>query len=200
MSAAERIYQLMLRAYPPRFRAEYGREMEVLFRDLRRGDGGSGLEFWGRTLWDVARSAPALRIEAMRGRELGDTKPLGGMMKAIAMVAIVVGVLEALSAGAEGWAGGLRNGDGISLVAGVVGLVAGALLVSAGAALLRRSPRAARLARAWAVAVIVMFACLTLFAHRLSIAATIFGVAVPVALLIYLWRSGGRVAQGAAAR
>jgi hypothetical protein len=45
-----------------------------------------------------------------------------------------------------------------------------------------------------------MFACLTLFAHRLSIAASVLGIAVPVALLIYLWQSRGRVAPGVAAR
>ena len=192
MSAAARVYRLMLRAYPPRFRAEYGREMELLFRDQRRGEDGRGLGFWGRTLWDVARSAPALRIEAFRGGGTGDIQPLGGTMKAMATVAILIGVLEVLNAGAEGWAGGLRNGDAVSLVAGVVGILAGALLVAAGAALLRRSPRATKLAGAWAVVCVAMFACLTLFVHRLSIAASAFGIAVPVALLIYLWRSGGR--------
>ncbi|NUQ21988.1 MAG: hypothetical protein HOQ09_13650 [Gemmatimonadaceae bacterium] len=54
MSADARIYRLLLRAYPPRFRAEYGREMELIFRDQRRGEGGTGPGFWGRTLWDVA--------------------------------------------------------------------------------------------------------------------------------------------------
>ena len=200
MSAAARIYRLMLRAYPPRFRDEYGREMEIVFHDQRRGAGGRGPGFWGRTLWDVARSAPALRVEALRGGEAGDLQPLGGTMKAMAMVAIVIGVLEALNAGAEGWAGGLRSGDGISLLAGVVGIVAGALLISAGVALLRRSARARQLAGAWAIACIVMFACLTLFAHRLSIAASVFGIAVPLALLVYLWRSGGRLAQSVPAR
>ena len=121
-------------------------------------------------------------------------------MKGMAMVAIVIGVLEAVNAGAEGWAGGLRSGDGVSLIAGIVGIAAGMLLVGAGAALLRRSPRAPRLAGAWAVACIAMFVCLTLFAHRLSIAASMMGILVPVALLIYLWRSGGGVARNVAAR
>ncbi len=35
-AAAERIYRLLLRAYPPDFRAEYGREMVLLFRDQCR--------------------------------------------------------------------------------------------------------------------------------------------------------------------
>ena len=31
--SAERIYRLLLRAYPADFRAQYGREMVLLFRD-----------------------------------------------------------------------------------------------------------------------------------------------------------------------
>lgn len=200
MSADARIYRLLLRAYPPRFRAEYGREMELIFRDQRRGEGGTGPGFWGRTLWDVARSAPALRIEALRRGETRDTQPVRGAMKAMAMVAIVIGALEALNAGAEGWVGGSRSGDGIALVAGAIGIVAGGLLVGAGLALLRRSPHAQTLARAWAVACLAMFACLTLFAHRLSIAASAFGIIVPVALLIWLWRSGAELADRVPAR
>ena len=34
--SAEPIYRLLLRAYPPDFRAEYGREMVLLFRDQCR--------------------------------------------------------------------------------------------------------------------------------------------------------------------
>ncbi len=34
--SAERIYRLLLRAYPPDFRAEYEREMVLLFRDQCR--------------------------------------------------------------------------------------------------------------------------------------------------------------------
>ena len=34
--SAEQIYRLLPRAYPPDFRAEYGREMVLLFRDQCR--------------------------------------------------------------------------------------------------------------------------------------------------------------------
>ena len=59
--SAERIYRLLLRAYPPAFRAEYGREMVLVFRDQCRDGDVRTLGFWVRVLWDVVRSAPALR-------------------------------------------------------------------------------------------------------------------------------------------
>src|SRR6266571_1558077 len=64
--SAERIYRLLLRAYPPDFRAENGREMVLLFRDQCRESDARTLGFWAAVICDVARSAPALRAEAWR--------------------------------------------------------------------------------------------------------------------------------------
>src|SRR6266571_3381953 len=64
--SAERIYRLLLRAYPPDFRAEYEREMVLLFRDQCRESDVRTIGFWAAVIWDVARSAPALRAEAWR--------------------------------------------------------------------------------------------------------------------------------------
>src|SRR6266545_3258203 len=55
--SAESIYRLLLRAYPPDFRAEYEREMVLLFRDLCRESDVRTVGFWARVLCDVARSA-----------------------------------------------------------------------------------------------------------------------------------------------
>ena len=65
---AERAYALLLRAYPPQFRAAYEREMALCFRDLVRDAGAPGMGFWMMIVADVARSAPALRFDALRAR------------------------------------------------------------------------------------------------------------------------------------
>ena len=59
--SAERVFRLLLRAYPREFRAKYGQEMVLVFRDQCREGDVRSLGFWGRVLWDVLRSAPALR-------------------------------------------------------------------------------------------------------------------------------------------
>ena len=64
--SAERIYRLLLRAYPPDFRAEYEREMVLLFRDQCQESDVRTLGFWAAVICDVARSAPALRAAAWR--------------------------------------------------------------------------------------------------------------------------------------
>src|SRR5437867_12956249 len=68
--SAERIYRLLLRAYPPAFRAEYGREMVLVFRDQCRDSDVRTLGFWMRVFWDIVRSAPTLRAEATRTVEV----------------------------------------------------------------------------------------------------------------------------------
>ncbi|MDQ6633305.1 MAG: hypothetical protein M3Z10_00935 [Gemmatimonadota bacterium] len=75
---AERIYAVLLRFYPPAFRNEYGREMTQLFRDLYVGRGPVTLTFWMTMVLDVARSAPALRVEAWGARRRENTRTLGG--------------------------------------------------------------------------------------------------------------------------
>ena len=82
--SAERIYRLLLRAYPPAFRAEFGREMVLVFRDQCRDGDVRTLGFWVRVFWDVVRSAPALRAEATRTVEV--------IMKLAAILTVLLGV------------------------------------------------------------------------------------------------------------
>jgi hypothetical protein len=193
-SAAERIYGLVLRAYPAAFRTAYGREMLMLFRDRRRevADADGGVRFWVEMLWDVARSAPALRLEALRARRDTDIPTEGGTMKTMAILAVLIGAFEAVNSLAEGWAGGVVNHDAYSLTGGTLGAAAGLALLAAGVAMLLRSRRAAALARGVAVACVAVFAIVAVAAPRLSLLATILGVAFPIALLLFLRRGSGK--------
>jgi hypothetical protein len=191
MSRHEALYALLLRAYPAAFRARYGREMALAFRDLRREENARGLRFWAPLLWDAARSAPALHFDAWRERWITNIQTPEGTMRPMAMLAVLIGALESLNALTEAWAGGV-NRDSESLIIGAAGVVAGATLVIAGVALLRRSPRA--MVWAWASA----FICVTLFGlnavllPRLSVLSTLLGIGFPIALLIYLHVGRGR--------
>jgi len=67
-STQVRAYDAMLRLYPRRFRAEYRREMTLLFsqqlEDARSTDGALGvIELWIRTLVDVVGTAPTEHLE-----------------------------------------------------------------------------------------------------------------------------------------
>ena len=72
----QRLFQMVLFAYPREFRHEYGREMEQLFGDCYRAEkknrgrlGIGGL--WVRTLLDLARAAPREHLE-----NLGKDNPI----------------------------------------------------------------------------------------------------------------------------
>ena len=175
MSAHERTYRLLLRAYPEGFRSAYGREMEQVFRDQRREATKCGVRFWAETVWDVVLSAPALRVEATRARWYEDTYPKEGKMKTMASLAMLIGAVVVASALAEGWAGGFVNHDGRSLMAGMLGVVAGALLLAAGIGLLRRAPRAEVRAQGAAIACLGVFALITFAAPRMSVLTTLLG-------------------------
>src|SRR2546427_9561950 len=89
--SAERIYRLLLRAYPPDFRAEYGRETVLLFRDQCRESDVRTVRFWAMVLSDVARSAPALRAAAWRAWVNESTQTMEEIMKLAAMLTVLVG-------------------------------------------------------------------------------------------------------------
>lgn len=194
MSGAERTYRLLLRAYPADFRAAYGREMTLLFRDRRREVGAASARLWVEMTWDVARSAPALRLEAWRARWDADTRTGGGTMKTMAILAVLIGVFEALNAVAEAWPGGFAGSDGYGLrLAGVVlTLAAGALLLASGIAMLRRTSGATTLARAAAVACLAVVVLVRLVQPWMSIFSMLLGIAFPIALLLSLYRTRGR--------
>ena len=71
MSRSERVYRMLLRAYPPEFRSECGPQMEQLFLDLYReqGDGrGRLIALWIRTLSDLIPTVVAQRITSLTNR------------------------------------------------------------------------------------------------------------------------------------
>lgn len=191
MSAAEWVYRLLLRAYPAEFRAAYGREMVLIFRDRRRVTA-RGIRFWWEMAWDVARSAPAQRLDAFRIGGEGDIQVREGKMRTMAILTVLIGGAEAANALIEGWAGGIANGSGFWLAGVILTVVAGALLLVAGIAMLRRSPGAVQWAQAAAVACLTVVVLVRLVHGWMSIFGTILGIVFPIALLLYLRRTRGR--------
>lgn len=187
MSAAERAYRLLLRAYPAGFRADYGYQMAVVFRDRLHEAGARPVRFWAAMLVDVARSAPGLQLEAARARWVTDIQLKGAKMKAMAILAILIGAIEVANSMAEAWLGGIVNHGGTSLVGGALGVAAGALLVASAIAMLRRSPGAAALAQGAAIACLAVFALVRIFSPMFSIFSTMLGIGFPIALLIFLY-------------
>ena len=179
-ASAERIYRLLLRAYPLAFRAEYEREMVLLFRDQCRESDVRSLGFWAKVFYDVARSAPALRMEAWRQ----NTRTMEVIMKLAAMLTVLLGVLGILNAVVEWVAGSKGAIDGAYVLAVVLGVFASALLLGAGIAILLRRQQAARLAL-FASLVSVMAA--RLLFPWMSIFSQLVGFGLPVALLITLY-------------
>lgn len=190
-ATAERIYALLLRAYPSAFLADYERDMRQLFRDEWRARGGNGVEFWSGMLWDVARSAPGLRVEAWRARALEDTRTEEATMKIISTVtalfglfAIVAGVWEGMAASRQGTL------DTPYLLAVMLAAVAGALLVGAAWSGLRASPRGRRGASRLAIASLVVFLVARLTMGWMSIFLQLAGVVLPIVVLAALHRRG----------
>lgn len=191
MSAAERAYRLLLRAFPAGFREEYGREMAQLFNDRRREERARPTRFWLAILMDVAQSAPTLRVEEWRALQ-GNNSYLGRRtMKTMAILAILVGTLEVVSSAAEAVVGGGVLHGGYSLAVGSVAAAASALLIAAAVALLRGSKGAVALAQGAAIACLAVFAVVAALHPIFSVLATLLGIGFPVALLVFL-----RVTQG----
>jgi len=178
--SAERIYRLLLRAYPPDFRAEYEREMVLLFRDQCRESDMRTVGFWARVLCDVARSALALRMEAWRQ----NTQTMEVSMKLAAMLTVLLAVLGIASAVVEWVAGSKGAIDGRYVLAVVLGVLASALLLGAGVAILLRRQQAARLAL---FASLVSVVAARLLFPWMSIFSQLVGFGLPVALLITLY-------------
>jgi hypothetical protein len=70
MRLSERIYQILLKAYPARYLRRYGEPMAQLFSDqLGRASGaGPFVSLWLRTLADLLRTVPARYFERLRRR------------------------------------------------------------------------------------------------------------------------------------
>ena len=195
MSAHEGAFHLLLRAYPEDFRAHYAHQMAILFRDLRREEGG-GVRFWMFIIRDTVRSAPLLRIEESRRRLVGPSHSKGGIMKTMSILAVLVGALTIVNSTLEGWTGGVVSHDGLSFVAWGLGALAGVSIVAAGLLLLRRSDGATTLAQGAALACLAAFVLMLLVSPRMSIFANILGIGFPAVLIAYvqLTRENGRSA------
>jgi hypothetical protein len=189
--SAERCYRALLRAYPPEFRAQYEREMMLTFRQCRRDAVGRATWFWAELLWDVARSAPALRLEAMRARWCVDLHITEGAMTAMGILAALIGVLEVINSLIEGVEGGLHR-PGLQLLSVVLGVVGGVVLLVAGIAMLRRGARAIPHAFRMAATCLVAFAFIEVAAPVMSVAAMLLGIVFPLALLVFLFWQRGR--------
>jgi cytochrome b subunit of formate dehydrogenase len=192
MRAAEWSYRVLLRAYPAEFRAGFEREMVILFHDRVRECGAGHPGLWIGLVWDVAQSAPALRVERMRAWWHDGVRTTEGTMRPMAILAVLVGAIEAANGLAEAWAGGIARGDGPSVAIATLVTIAAALLVVSGVAMLRGAERSSRWARWAAIACLVVFAFVGLALPRLSHFAMLLGIAFPIALLVFLRVANGR--------
>lgn len=181
--SAERIYRLLLRAYPPDFRAEYGHEMVLLFRDQCRERDVRSLGFWTAVIGDVVRSAPALRMEAWRER----TRTMEGIMKLAAILTVLLGVLGIAGAVVEWVAGSKGAIDGRYVLAMALGVCASAMLLGAGVAILLQTRWGRQPARLALVASLVSMAATRWLFPWMSIFSQLVGFGLPVALLIALY-------------
>jgi hypothetical protein len=186
-AAAERIYRLLLRAYPPDFRAEYGPEMVLLFRDQCRDGDVRTLGFWTAVIWDVARSAPALRVEAWRARGMENTRTIEVTMKLPAILTVLLGVFGILSAASEWIAASKQAMEGTHALAVVLGVFASALLLGAGVAILLAARWGRQPARVALFASLVSAVAARLLFPWMSIFSQLVGFGLPVALLIALY-------------
>src|SRR6185436_2722505 len=66
MNISCKLYGLLLLAYPPEFRGEYGGQMLQVFRDCYRAEARSGWlpGFWFRTLLDLVMTAAKERADS----------------------------------------------------------------------------------------------------------------------------------------
>ena len=188
--SAERWYRLLLRAYPPAFRARYAQEMLLAFRQCRRDAVESVPRFWAAMLWDGARSAPALRLEAMRARWSMDLHITEGAMKAMAILATLIGALEVVNSLIEGVGGGVHR-PATQLLSVGLGVAGGIVLMGAGILMLRRGTHAFPRVLGMSAACLAAFALIALVAPVMSGAAMILGIGFPIVLLAWLfWRRG----------
>ena len=104
----------------------------------------------------------------------------------IAIVTILLGALALAGGVQELVAQGIFNSQKIPLIGGTLGTVSAALLVAAGIALLRRSPRSVELTRAAAITMVPVSLLIGQLVWGLAgWHVTILGVVWPAFLLMY---------------
>jgi hypothetical protein len=156
--------------------------MILLFRDQCRESDVRTLGFWAAVIADVARSAPALRLEAWRA----NTESIEVIMKLAAILTVLIGLLGIVNAVVEWSAGG--GGSTAHVLALVLAVGAGVLLFVAGAALLRPAPRGAQAGRLALLGSVVLIVGSRLLHPWMGIFAQLVGIGLPVVLLIALYR------------
>ena len=186
---AERAYALLLRAYPSGFRARYGREMRLTFRDLVRDAGAAGLGFWMRIIADVARTAPSEHADAQRARWNSNSRMEESRMKPMGILAVAIGLLQSVNAIVELTHGG---GGGLPGLVVILAVLLGILLVVAGVALLRGAAIASTLAALAAVCWLALVLIVRAVHPWMSIFSMLLAVVFPIALLLYVWMGRGR--------
>jgi hypothetical protein len=189
--SAERVYRLLLRAYPSSFRSEYGREMTLLFRDEYRSRNAPALGFWVAMVWDVARSAPSRWAEVLWARVRDYTPIVEVIMKLAGILAVLLGVYGVVSALVEAVAGMRGTPSGAYILAVVLGIIAAALLLTAGAALVRSPVSGRHTATITLLASLVIVLIARLLHPWMGMLALIVGIGSPILLLAALhWPSG----------
>lgn len=103
----------------------------------------------------------------------------------IAILSILIGALLTAGGLQELVVQGIFNSRLYPLVGGTLGTVAGALLLSAGVALLRESPRAIALIRAAALVCVPVFVLIGFVRPLAGWPVTIVGIGFPLFLLAY---------------
>jgi hypothetical protein len=79
ISKSERIYGVLLKLYPTRYRQEFGEEMKYVFseslKDAYRENGGQGIiSLWVRTTIDAGKSIVAQHVEKQKGGDFMNSK------------------------------------------------------------------------------------------------------------------------------
>jgi len=158
--------------------------MVLLFRDQCRESDVRTVGFWARVLWDIARSAPALRAEAWGE----STRTMGVTMKIAAMLTVFAGVLGILNAGVDWGAAYTGTVGGMHALSLALSVFASALLLAAGAAIMRATEQGRQAARLTLLASLVLTVAARLLHPWMSPFSLIVGIGLPVAFLIALYR------------
>jgi hypothetical protein len=184
MSEREWSYRLVLWAYPPAFRESFGREMLMVHRAQRR-DGIVDARYWLACIADAIGAAPGLWVE-----ELADSvRATGGTMRTMGVVSMIAGFLETVNSLVEIHASAFGQRDPLSQAVLMLVIATGVLLTVAGLAFFVRGHAARRLGWIGAVACLGTFSLMVATRPMLSLAATGLGIAVPLALWIFLYVS-----------
>lgn len=103
MELSQRIFRLMLLAYPRPFRHEYGPQMAQLFRDCYRAErtsaAGALWFFWLRSLSDLLVSAPREHLESLRKEDSAMTNLQRNILALGTCLVIIVVALLLLTYG-----------------------------------------------------------------------------------------------------